>query len=186
MMRTKDRRFIKTEKVIVNSMINLLCSGYAGSLLIDDLVQDADINKSTFYLHYQSLDQLISAIEDEVVAALASISSNLLALPLAVFLEETLVWVSKNKKLCRAAFAACSYRFNEKLELLYKQYLLPVKMSKNGRIIDVNELTETALIQSLISIVRSWINEGCKFPIENIVNLLTSILSSKCYYSVYQ
>ena len=72
-MRTTDRRFIKTEKIIFNSMVDLLQKSDPESLLIDDLVNEADINKSTFYLHYQSLDQLISAIEDRLIAGISSV-----------------------------------------------------------------------------------------------------------------
>ena len=61
-MRTKDRRFIKTEAIIQKSMISLLNERNAEELQIEDLVMEADINKSTFYLHYQSLDLLVSAL----------------------------------------------------------------------------------------------------------------------------
>ena len=69
-MRTKDRRFIKTEAIIQKSMISLLNERNAEELQIEDLVMEADINKSTFYLHYQSLDLLVSALEDELLSGL--------------------------------------------------------------------------------------------------------------------
>ena len=54
-------------------MVELLQKSDPESLMIDDLVYAADINKSTFYLHYQSIDQLISAIEDRLISNISSI-----------------------------------------------------------------------------------------------------------------
>ena len=106
-MRTKDRRFIKTEDIIQRSMIKLLNEGLAENLQIDDLVNEADINKSTFYLHYQSLDLLVSALEDEFISglvyALESLKSDHSRLNL---LEKTIEYIKENQKLTKAVLNA--------------------------------------------------------------------------------
>lgn len=155
-------------------------------MLIDDLIQRADINKSTFYLHYQSLDMLLSAIEDEVVSGLASCwPSRPSSETLNEFFLTTLTWVQKNKKMCRAAFMGAAYRFNEKIESLYRQYIPNSSIDKKKRrVADERTLTISSLIQSLIAIARAWAIDGCKISVDKIVNLYVDVTKSSAYASI--
>ena len=175
-MRTTDRRFIKTEKIIFNSMVDLLQKSDPESLLIDDLVNEADINKSTFYLHYQSLDQLISAIEDRLIAGISYV---LYGVGESGSLEETfkalIDWILENKKMANAVLRSSTYRFNEKIENLVKQFLKPLKPLKRNKIADENAFKQGAFVQAEVAILRIWIMDGCHFDRDVILNQCLSV-----------
>ena len=175
-MRTTDRRFIKTEKIIFNSMVDLLQKSDPESLLIDDLVNEADINKSTFYLHYQSLDQLISAIEDRLIAGISSV---LYGVGESGSLEEAfkalIDWILENKKMANAVLRSSTYRFNEKIENLVKQFLKPLKPLKRNKIADDNAFKQGAFVQAEVAILRIWIMDGCHFDRNVILNQCLSV-----------
>lgn len=181
-MRTKDRRFIKTEDIIQRSMIKLLNEGLAENLQIDDLINEADINKSTFYLHYQSLDLLVSALEDEFISglvyALGSLNSDHSRLN---FFEKTIDYIKENQKLTKAVLNASTYRLNEKIEEVGKSYLIPVPMRKRNKISSNIELLESALVQAITAYLRVWVFDGCKFDRETVLGDLLSIVGSEVY-----
>ena len=181
-MRTTDRRFIKTEKVIFSTMVELLQKSDPESLMIDDLVYAADINKSTFYLHYQSIDQLISAIEDRLIS---NVSSILYGARESGGLEGAfnalIDWILQNKKMANAVLRSSTYRFNWKIENLVRQFLKPLKPLKRNKIADENTFKQGAFIQAEVAILRIWIADGCHFDREAILNQCLSVAKDSCF-----
>ena len=51
-MNRKDKRSRKTVSAIQNTLLQLLCSRRVREIKIVDLCTAADINRTTFYLHY--------------------------------------------------------------------------------------------------------------------------------------
>lgn len=184
-MRTKDRRFIKTENAIQKAMIKLLNERDAEYLTIEDLIYEADINKSTFYLHYQSIALLISALEDEVVS---SLSKKMYELPdnhsRYNFFESLLSFVKENQKIVKAVLNASTYRFNEKIEEFGKTYLIDPPAKKRNRLVSKIELLESSLIQAVVAYLRIWIFDGCKFDDETVVTDLVELTASNIYKDI--
>lgn len=184
-MRTKDRRFIKTENTIQKSMIKLLNEMNAEFIQIDDLIYEADINKSTFYLHYQSLPLLVSALEDGCISGL---STELNSLPSNhsrfEFFEKILIYIKKNIKLVKAVFNASTYSFNEKLENLCKEFLIPAPVKNKKKLTSNIDLLESSLVQSVTAYVRVWCFDGCKFNQEKVIEDLVAIAGSNIYKDI--
>lgn len=54
-----DRRIRRTKNAVFNAVIDLMIEKEAGKITVLELCKKADINKSTFYLHYTSIDDCI-------------------------------------------------------------------------------------------------------------------------------
>ena len=54
-----DLRYIKTESLIQNTFKAMLLEMDYSQITIRKLVERAQINRKTFYLHYQNLDDLL-------------------------------------------------------------------------------------------------------------------------------
>lgn len=184
-MRTTDRRFVRTEKTIYKAMVSLLKEEDPESLTIEDLIHEADINKSTFYLHYQSLDQLVSALEDNLIS---EISSALYSLENAHTIETFFLTIMKycfaNKDLANAVLKASTYRFNEKIENLFKKYLKPLKPVKRNKITDENAFLVSSLVQAQVGVFRIWILDGCKFNQDKVLSQCVQIADSEVYKGI--
>ncbi len=67
----KDRRYRKTEKALYGAMMELLKTKQIGDISVVELCDLADINKSTFYLHYRDIydyyDALILELADKYI-----------------------------------------------------------------------------------------------------------------------
>ncbi|RIP07912.1 TetR/AcrR family transcriptional regulator, partial [Staphylococcus gallinarum] len=67
----EDRRVRKTKQAIKNAFIQLLNKKDLEKITIQDITELADINRGTFYLHYEDKYILFSDIEDEYISDLA-------------------------------------------------------------------------------------------------------------------
>ncbi|RIN07979.1 TetR family transcriptional regulator, partial [Staphylococcus shinii] len=67
----EDRRVRKTKKAIKQAFIKLLAEKELERITIQDITTLADINRGTFYLHYEDKYILLSDLEDEFIDDLA-------------------------------------------------------------------------------------------------------------------
>ena len=70
----KDRRVRKTEQAIQSAFGKLLLEKNITDITIKELCDNADINKSTFYLHYKDIydcaDRLLNDVVDRTIAVM--------------------------------------------------------------------------------------------------------------------
>ncbi len=64
-MATQDRRVRKTRTQLKNALVTLLRVKCINEITIQELVDEADINRSTFYLHYTDIYDMLTSIEQE-------------------------------------------------------------------------------------------------------------------------
>lgn len=67
-----DRRILKTKKAIKNAYLTLLEKKDYADISVKELVDLADINRSTFYLHYYDINQVFEELIDEVFEKVSS------------------------------------------------------------------------------------------------------------------
>lgn len=60
----KDYRYQKTEKYILEACIHLAQKKDIYSLNVIEVAKEADINRITFYSHYENIDALIRHVEN--------------------------------------------------------------------------------------------------------------------------
>jgi AcrR family transcriptional regulator len=64
-MNKNDKRYIKTEKIIIETFIKLKAK--AKRVKVTELCEEAMINKSTFYTHYETVQILQEQIQRKVI-----------------------------------------------------------------------------------------------------------------------
>lgn len=64
-MNKQEIKFQKTEELIKSTFIELTKEKSAGRISVTEICEQADINRGTFYIHYESVPQLIDALEYE-------------------------------------------------------------------------------------------------------------------------
>ena len=70
-MRKKDMRIERTQNAIKKAFLFLLEKMNYGRITIQDIADEAIINRNTFYLHYKDKDVLIKTIVDEHIDILS-------------------------------------------------------------------------------------------------------------------
>jgi len=59
-----DKRIVKTREAIFNAFLDLAAQKDIDKISVVELCQKADINKSTFYLHYKSIEECFQSCFD--------------------------------------------------------------------------------------------------------------------------
>ncbi len=63
-----NRRVQYTREALRNALIDLATEKPLHSITVTDICAQADINRSTFYLHYKDIQSLLNEIEDDMLA----------------------------------------------------------------------------------------------------------------------
>lgn len=67
---TVDRRITRSKKALRSALIELIEERGFDAVTVNDLCERADLNRGTFYNHFQDKDDLLKALEDEVIGSL--------------------------------------------------------------------------------------------------------------------
>lgn len=67
-----DRRIRKSQQAIKYALVTLINEIGLEKITVSKLCKKADINRSTFYLHYENIDDLIQSIESELSSHITS------------------------------------------------------------------------------------------------------------------
>ena len=63
-----DRRSQKTIAAIQNTVLRLMCTRRMNEIKIVDLCMAADINRTTFYLHYRNISEVLKSLLEDMAA----------------------------------------------------------------------------------------------------------------------
>lgn len=68
-----DRRQIRTKRAIREALIVLMEEKPINQITISELSESADINRKTFYAHYNTVEDVLDEIEDNILAGLSEL-----------------------------------------------------------------------------------------------------------------
>jgi len=71
--RAADKRVMRTKQLIRNALTELMKEKGFDGITVRDLTEKAQINRGTFYLHYQDKYDLLEQSEEEMLAEIATI-----------------------------------------------------------------------------------------------------------------
>lgn len=180
-MAVTDRRYRKTEETITSSMISLLSKQPMEEVTVGDLVRLADINRSTFYLHYQSLDAVLGALEDRCITLLSpltAIGEIGGAKEISAYLIKLL---NENSDLFSAVTRSSNFRFEKKLSDLFFPALGVVVPPKNKKTSDDGSLRGGSLISSVLNLLAFYFDGNARLEINTLSNDIKELLSSSFY-----
>lgn len=71
MSATQDRRIARSQRALRRALIELMEERGLSAITVGELCARADLNRGTFYNHFESIDQLLAVFENEIMAGLA-------------------------------------------------------------------------------------------------------------------
>ena len=109
---TIDRRVKKTKKQLRLALMHLMTQKSAKSISVRELAEQADINRSTFYIHYKDVNDLLLHLEDEMAERLSELcrrhdpkDSMTGGYP---FLTDLYAFIQENADLCKVLLGGVS------------------------------------------------------------------------------
>lgn len=107
-LKKKDRRVRKTEAQLKLGLVRLLQRKSIREITVKELVEEVDINRSTFYLHYTDIFQMLEIFEDELAVEFTRCLDTIMAEHKSneekakAFLYSIFDLFDTNRELCKA------------------------------------------------------------------------------------
>ena len=169
------------------ALISLLKVKDLEYITVKEICQKAGVNRSTFYLHYQSIADLVNETMENVNQNFMSyfsqdtqgVADRLhradlpdLVLVTRDYLHPYLRFVSQNKDLYRAAFRnPGEMQANTKYKYI-KAYIVEPVLSRFGISYSHFKYYTSYYINGIMAIVKEWLNADCADPIETIADII--------------
>lgn len=177
-----DRRIRKTRAELKSGLVRLLRTKSAGKITVKDLVDEVGINRSTFYLHYTDIDDLLKKTEDDLLNDLAR---TVRAHPRsenaeggsAVFFEDIFRMLADNREICAALIGRNGdLSFLRKIEEVITQNCMGFLSERfPGTDDDLSYFYSFALLGCL-GMIRRWLSESEHRPPEHMARLASCLI----------
>ena len=100
-----DRRIRKTKSQLKSGLAQLMMEKSINEISVKELVEKVDINRSTFYLHYSDIYNLLDEVENDMLKEITHIIETH---PMGekdntfTFMEDIFMVLERNKEICKA------------------------------------------------------------------------------------
>jgi len=179
----EDRRVRRTRKILRDVLVEELQSRELQKITVKTLCEKADINRSTFYLHYNDVFDLWNSLQQELLFSMNAIldgfkAETVLTKPLPLLLEITKYLENEtifNRKLFQSRE---SIILLDKIKACFIDYFL----KNSGRIIRPEDLGElnlyiTFVMSGTISLFYKWFLGEIDIPLEKLAHEIEKLIT---------
>lgn len=174
-MNKNDLRYIKTENIIKNTFIDLIEEVGLKKTTISLICEKALISRNTFYLHYETIDDLIDSIYEDIRKDFEN------QYPGFVDIEESTKWyidvVGANRRTIRALLNCSTLHFNEILfECVIRKPVLTIFDDFDKRINDIRvQMNIEYMLNAMIFYTKCWLENDTLISKDTVCNDLIKL-----------
>lgn len=185
-MNKYESKYFNTAKKMDEALILLLDKKDFEYITVKDICEKAKVSRSTFYLHYLGLDDLLEEVINEINKSfndsfkktktldniLDSKIDNDLFLITDDYLIPYLEFIKNNKKVYKAIVKNPNiFSVDKFYKGMFKKVFSPI-LTKYGVNEDEHEYIMEFFIKGLSAIVISWVSNDCNTDIDKICNII--------------
>lgn len=170
--RKEDRRIKKTKQLLKQGLIELMFEKDIKNITIKELVEKVDINRSTFYLHYSDIYELLTELENNLMKEINQVFEEYKSID---NLEESYAFIltlyktfDNNRNLCKAITS--SQNNSDFILQMEESIELAIRKKLDELLCDEYVIPESTYIFyrcGCVGLLRSWIrNDIPKSPEE--------------------
>lgn len=186
-----ESKYYNTACLMDEALILLLEKKEYSFITVKEICEKAGVNRSTFYLHYETMDDLLSEcieyagskiqkkysnkIIDKKVIKNSKLEDLLLITP--EYLLPYLEFLKENKAIYKIAYSQPNvFKEQHVINHLYKNVFEPIldrfSVPKNEQ-----KYMMSFYLSGMGAIMIEWIKNGCKEDIQVVINILTKCLN---------
>lgn len=176
MTRKPDPRAVRSKKVLKEATVSLLSQNPSISeLTVQKISDQAELNRATFYLHFEDINDLMKQLVYEIFDDLSEKLKPLLVVERFKDEEQLLAFLDyfyDNRKLFAVLFE--EPRFKKKMHEALKAFI-QTRRDARGLAGTEHLASLDILAASLLGIIMWWIKEGTHFSSQYIANQISVI-----------
>lgn len=161
-----DRRIKRTKTMMRDALMDLMDEMPFGKITAKDITSRADLNRATFYLHYNDVFELLDELENEIAAGFSRMLEQI-EIKQGEEWEYPVVgqicgFIAENQRLCRCLLLnPRSDRFARKLTEIMKRKGKQVKEDMGKEFDPVKEeYIHQFIACGAMGLVKQWLLEG--------------------------
>ena len=187
-----DERVIKTKKLIKTALSELIQEKGFDHVSITDLTQRANINRGTFYLHYQDKYDLLEKFENEVLDDINTNAENFIksikdidflgedfSNEIKPFINKVFTYIKENYIIMKVILGPKSdMRFQNKIKKALN--ILLTEKGWDNYFDSQNTFVSkdyfiSYLLSAHIGVIRQWIDSGMNESAENMAEMISKM-----------
>lgn len=173
-----DRRVKYTRMVLRDSLLNLLSTKSLDQISISELCREADVNRNTFYNHYNAPFEIFHELEDDIFEDLQRQLKNVKDQKKIILIACKVL--EKNKKMSKIIYS----------DIEHSRILSKVISSLSTIGSQNQEKTQTEQEKELVrylhifgekgavAIIKDWVISGFNQPVESIAEFVAYLLEN--------
>lgn len=177
-----DRRVKRTKRLLKDSLAALLMEKNLNEISVKELVDRADINRGTFYLHYRDIYDMLAQIENEMIADLEEITDKFPASVVEGFpkpyLLEVFRYIAENLEFCRMLLGPNGdMAFVDKLKkMVEEKSLLSIKAAYPENTYVNYQFFAAYNVAGCVGLLQNWIESGMKITPEELAEVADDLI----------
>ena len=193
-MTKSESKYFNTARMMDEALIELLCKKDIQYISVKEICAKAGVNRSTFYLHYETISDLLEETIEHIQAEfqksfhieagdfieeIDKMPLNELILINYKFLHPYLNFVKEHKHIYRATINNPGIMRSEaKLAALYEHVLGPI-FNRFKIPEEEHKYWLVYHINGVMAIVLEWLKWDCKEPVEDVAEIIENCVRTK-------
>ncbi|AEC02423.1 TetR/AcrR family transcriptional regulator [Parasphaerochaeta coccoides] len=170
-----DRRVLYTKMILKESLVELMKEKPIGKITPTELCRHANMNRNTFYSHYDSPEDLLRSIEDELYEQIKhSIVNSLSKGDIFLLLSEICQAIHNNGDLCSVLLSEYGDKdfFRHLIDLAHDRTIEEWRAA--GILLEKEkvEFLYCFSISGSVATIQKWIQDGMKQRPEDIARFI--------------
>lgn len=182
-----DRRVIKTKAEIKKAYFELLSEKHFESITVRDITDRANINRGTFYLHFEDKYQVLDYYEDEIFSEIRSIFEevlddmqiqNMMDVESSPILNMLRLFQKEHYYINLMMGAHGDPLFKEKIRMVFVENIT-LYLEKYAELDELRypkDYILTYLSNAHVGVMVYWLENGAVKPPEEIIKMLLDIV----------
>ncbi len=181
---TDDRRVRRTRRLLKESLAALLLEKKLNDITVKEIVDLADVNRGTFYLHYRDIYDMLATIESEMLEEMDGISKRFLN---PSFFESSGPYIAAmfqyfwdNQALCKMLLGPYGdMAFVEKVKKMIEEKCFNTIMEACPESEYQNyRYFTTYAVSGCMGLLQSWINSGMQVSPQELAQVAVGMIQN--------
>ena len=173
----KNRSVRNTKRRLYESLMKLVGRKPLNQVTVKELTDDADVNRSTFYFHYQDVNSMVLEMEDRFLEDF-SVALTALEQKSHDFIAILVKCLENHRDLCKLLLGSNGdMAFVEKMKAIVAEKCSKIWKDAVPELTDVEaSAMDTFLIGGVMSTLQTWVLSETRVPAKEITEILNRLI----------
>lgn len=177
----KDRRVRKTESQLQAGLAKLMKKKSIREITVKELVEEVDINRSTFYLHYTDIYNMMYEVEEALMNEFQKVIEDHPEVSLehgdVAYIKEIFEVLEKNRDICQALLGEYGdMTFVYRMEGLIAEHSVRSFKSQHPERVEELQYAYVFCLSGCIGMIKKWLEGDSDKTVEEMADITNVLL----------